>query len=339
VTKATTGQESIEAAAARWVVRLGGESLSDAEKAAFERWLRESNAHAVAFEFARTTWRDLGVLSYVQTLDETKLVRPTRRTRSARESHKCGQRPLWTRTAVAASLFLIVTTGGVYYSGNHLLIALVADHRTASGELRTVTLSDGSTADLNTASAIKLHFTNSERRVELLAGEALFSVAPAKHAEDRPFTVVASGGTTRALGTRFLVHRRGDLVSVTDIEHRIEVSVTKASGQRESVTLDPGQAVEFNTASGLGTVVKLDAERAAAWQRGRLLFDRAPLDNVIAELNRYRRGTIIIANRDLARRKVSAVFRLDDLDRALGTIVAELGARSAGLPPLVTVIY
>jgi transmembrane sensor len=237
-------------------------------------------------------------------------------------------------------LLLIVAAGATYYSGEHLLIALTADHRTAPGEVRTVTLSDGSTADLNTASAIKLRFTDGERRVELLAGEALFSVASAKDDEQRPFTVVTLGGTTRALGTRFLVHRSGNHVTVTDIEHRIEVSVTQTgSGRLEKVVLDPGQAVEYSTASGLGSVVKLDVERAAAWQRGRLLFDRVSLENVIAELNRYRRGTIIVANRDLARRQVSGVFRLDDLDGALNTIVTELGARSAGVPPFMTVIY
>ena len=68
-------------------------------------------------------------------------------------------------------------------------------------------------------------------------------------------------------------------------------------------------------------------------------FDKVSLADVIAQLNRFRRGRIVIADADLARRSVSGVFEIANLNAALATIARELGLRTAALPPFVTVLY
>jgi transmembrane sensor len=69
------------------------------------------------------------------------------------------------------------------------------------------------------------------------------------------------------------------------------------------------------------------------------VFDRARLADVVAELNRYRRGRIVIADGVMAERHVSGFFQTDDLDGALSAISRELDVRTVNLPPFMTLLY
>lgn len=55
---------------------------------------------------------------------------------------------------------------------------LLADSRTATGERRQLQGSDGSHIQLNTASAIDLHFDAGQRRLQLLRGEISLTATP-----------------------------------------------------------------------------------------------------------------------------------------------------------------
>nr|VVH84072.1 fec operon regulator FecR [Pseudomonas aeruginosa] len=73
--------------------------------------------------------------------------------------------------------------------------------------------------------------------VRLLEGSAIFRAARVR-AETRPFVVESAGGSTRALGTRFLVSRNDDgSVQVGVLEHRVAVALahprTGTVGRRE----------------------------------------------------------------------------------------------------------
>jgi transmembrane sensor len=323
------GEKAIEAEAAAWVVRLEAGPLDEAERQAFEAWLVQSETHAVAFAFARETWADLGRLRRAAWRQPNPY--------QAAQSHLPDNRPVsrrWMWQSLAASLVLAAGLGA-FYAGD-----MRADHRTAPGETRVVALPDGSTAQLNTDTAIALRFDQERREVELLAGEAAFTVARVADAEQRPFVVRAADGRVRALGTRFVVYRRDAVVDVTVLEHRVEIALDGASTAKSNiVVLEAAQAVRYDGASGLGQVRQVDPESAAAWLRGRLVFNQVPLTYAVAELSRYRHGEIIIMNSDLAQRRVSGVFRLDDLDRALGLIAAELDARAVTVPPFITALY
>jgi FecR protein len=75
-----------------------------------------------------------------------------------------------------------------------------------------VTLADGSHVELNSQSAIAIHYDAGQRRVRLLEGEAWFEVSPDPV---RPFVVEASGGTVTALGTAFNVDAEKERAHVT----------------------------------------------------------------------------------------------------------------------------
>lgn len=312
-------REAAEDAAAEWAIRLGGGKLAASERRALERWLASDPSHGEALDFALSTWSRLADL----------------RTAPGGLAHRPPPARSWANwTALAASLMLAALLGLLWFGDP--LLAIAADIRTAPGEIRAVVLEDGSQVDLAPASALAVHYDGRQRRVEILAGRAFFAPAAQAEAGGRPFVVAAGGGTATALGTRFMVeHRDGGGVAVMVSEHEVKVALDTG----ESATLSPGQMVRYDPEHGLGLVQAADIRRGTAWRDGRLIFDRVPLTEVVAELNRYRRGRIVIAPGDLAARTVSGVFDAARLDDALDSIGQELGARAASVPPFLTVLY
>lgn len=333
-------KETIEAEAAEWVIRLGDERLSARDRVAFDNWRARSSAHQKAYDLAAQTWIDLAGLSNAE-----ELLRPET---PAASPHTIGHmpamhpvRPVRKHGFRAVSLAICLCLAGglaTFWYGNPVTM-LAADYRTAPGEIRTVSLPDGTKVDLSSGTAIALAFDGNERRVRLLEGAAYFTAAPAGSAEPRPFVVEVDDGSATALGTRFAVSRMADDIEVAVDEHDVRVSLDNSNRPPASVIVSPGQSVRYSNASGLGNVRQTTAGQTAAWRRGRLIFDRVPLADIVAELNRYRRGRIMISNDALARRTVSGVFSTDNLEDSLSVIVGELGARSASISSLLTVIY
>lgn len=311
--------------AAEWIARLDGGPLDEDEKRALRLWLEADPDHRAAFEEAGSTWRDLSLLRH----DPGPLrdLLPKRRRKSVAQ---------WAgRIGVVAGLLLLAAGIARFQLGDPWLLA-AADHRTAPGEVRAVTLPDGSVAELGPASAIALRFDAAERRVKLLAGEVFFAALPRTPGERRPFVVEAGGGTTTALGTQFVVEQDTGGVDVLAVEHQVTVALERGG---QSIVLSPGQEVGYGGGAGLGPVHVRDVAVATAWRRGMLVFSGARLGHVVETLNRYRRGRIIILDQALADRRVSGVFAANDLGDAIETITAELGIGSKSIYPFVTVLY
>ncbi|MNE82443.1 fec operon regulator FecR [compost metagenome] len=57
-----------------------------------------------------------------------------------------------------------------------------------------------------------------------------------------------------------------------------------------------------------------------AWQQGRLVFEQAPLAQVLKALERYRPGWLLVGDERLRGLKVSGTFQLDRLDEGLATL-------------------
>ena len=59
---------------------------------------------------------------------------------------------------------------------------------------------------------------------------------------------------------------------------------------------------------------------------------QAPLAEVIAEINRYRPGRIVVWNADLGRRPINARFRVSNVDDILALAQRAFGAKVTTLP-------
>jgi transmembrane sensor len=71
---------------------------------------------------------------------------------------------------------------------------------------------------------------------------------------------------------------------------------------------------------GYQSIRKLEAgelEALVAWQRGMLLFEREPLESVLAEVDRYTTTKFVLADEKLRSVRVSGYFRAGDVDSLL----------------------
>lgn len=297
--------------AALWTVKMAQRSLSARERQNMAAWLAEDPCHKLALAQARQMWLALGEMSPL----------------SPQAKKPPARNPAW-GWAVAAML-LIVSLPLILMLPD-LALRLQADYYTGYGEIQRITLPDGSQVDLNSRSAIALHYSRAERRVTLLAGEAWFHVAPLAGHQPRPFRVQAAGGITQALGTEFSVERTGDGAQVVAYRHSVRV---EHDGQ--ALTLQAPQAASYHHLRLHRLALPASAD---AWRRGWLVIDKQPVSRALARINRYRKNTLIMVNPALKKRVVSGVFALDNLNDAIDTLCQTLGAKRLNLPGI-TLLY
>jgi transmembrane sensor len=303
--------------AAGWVIRLDAGALTPVEQEALDAWLASDPAHPAALARARSTWRDLDLLGTVaaQPLPAARTRERARAPHGGRAHARRARRPLaW--AGACAALVLALAAAWQYPRADAWLRA---DARTATGESQRVPLAGGGTAQLDTASAIRVSDTAKSRGVEVLAGTVAFDVG---HADARPFRVSAGDIVVNDIGTTFQVARDGDDTNILVTSGMVEV---RAPGGTASVRAGENAWIAGDEAP---RVSQLDTDAASAWTRGRLVFVDRPLGEVVAELNRYYDGHIIVLGDLLASRRVSGVFKTSDPLAALGVIERNLGLRA-----------
>lgn len=292
--------------AAEWMARLWSGEASEADAAACAAWRATHPEHERA-------WARLQ--RFEQQFDSI----PREVARGALSGKPRHARP--DRRRVLQVLGLIASGGGAALLAHEtgLWQQATADYRTAVGETRAIVLADGSQVVLDTASALDVVYTASERRIVLRAGAILVESAPDKAAIYRPLLVQTAQGTATALGTRFTV-RSGDGVSdVAVFEGLVELrplhesasAVRLPAGMRGSYTHHAAQANGQAEAS------------AAAWTRGSLVAERMRLADLLAELARYRHGVLRCDER-IAGLRVTGVYSLRDIDRSLANLALSL---------------
>jgi transmembrane sensor len=133
--------------------------------------------------------------------------------------------------AVAAGVLIALAAGGFLWHASRF-----PTYSTDIGERRSLTLADGSTVDLNARSSIRIEFSDAERRVELLRGQALFQVTKDKR---RPFIVRTVEASVRAVGTQFDVYRKTAGTTVTVLEGEVAVYSVGHLDSTQSVSTYP----------------------------------------------------------------------------------------------------
>lgn len=176
-------------------------------------------------------------------------------------------------------------------------VSWLAGHTIGRGEVCTLRLVDGSEIKPDAQSVIDVAYDGCERWVRLLEGSAIFCTVPRADRETRPFVVKSASGSTRASGTRFLVGRNDDdSVQVGVLEHRAAVALayprTGTAGRRE---LGEGESLRYDVEDGVGASLGGRLGDLTSWQRGLLVFDEQPLGEMMARLNRYRPGHLLMA--------------------------------------------
>lgn len=173
----------------------------------------------------------------------------------------------------------------------------------------TVELADGSRVILFGSTRLITHFSERERRIDLLGGRARFDVT---HDASRPFVVTARGGSVTALGTVFEVEV-GQQVAVHLLRGRIRVVMPKVAPDRTSqdVILTPGQNVSYAPDIRADANIQHDARVASSGnapdlRRASQTFDDVPVSTIIAAVNRQSTVQIELADPSIGEEKIFA---------------------------------
>jgi transmembrane sensor len=301
--------EAIEAAAAVWL-SLRDRGMSETETAGFMRWMQEDPRHGEVFAELDAVWRDFNRLAVARPAGAAVPAAglPAPRLQPRR------RKMVLSVLAAAAGLALAYVGAQQYFGPRHTAV-------TEIGAFKKIDLPDGSVVQLNIDSAIDVRYTDAERRVQLVRGEAHFTVARNKA---RPFIVSAGTVAVCAVGTAFNVRLRATAVEVLVTEGKVQVNDPVSGGTLlapqaaiDTPVLEVGERalipLQAQAASPVvvAEVTPLEVERALAWQERRLEFEGTPLAEVVAEFNRYNRHKIVIADPQLETMRFGGTFRAD----------------------------
>lgn len=290
----------IDEKAADWIARLDRGPLSEEESQSLEAWLSEDPRRRGALLRADA----LSLLSESARALGSQFEPRQFATSKAPAAPVISRRKLlaWAGAggAVAAS---IVALG--------ISAPAAGAITTGLGEVRLVTLDDGSSVMLNSQTSVKVRYSDSQRRVELLHGEAYFTIV---RDVNRPFLVDVAGAHLRAARAAFRV-RKLDGKPVDVLVDQGGIALGTASEpvvmQANTRLLLPPHA-DGSPAPVPRTISSGLVSRELAWREGKIAFEGERLDQAAAEFARYSKTRIEIRDPALAGEPVSGLFSASD---------------------------
>jgi transmembrane sensor len=314
--------------AARSFAQIRSGSMSAREDKAFVAWLEENPQNERRFDDHELAWGlalELRDRPEVSRLIEEALAQG----RGARDA-----RP-WLRPRLIAGACAVLLAAAAAVFVIDMNRTTTSEYATRIGETRVIKLADGSTVTLNTATQLKVRYARKSRSVELIRGEALFSVHPDT---DRPFMVLALGDVTTAVGTEFAVEVGRSSAAVAVLEGTVTVIQLVPLSGAAPTRVSAGQGVDYAPGAVPGPLHDAEVDRIRAWQANRILFSDKRLADAIAEYNRYTTTPIILEASELADRKVHGIFRIGEEDAFIHALERALPLRARRDAQTVTLV-
>lgn len=298
--------------ASAWFALMQGGSPTPAEREAVAQWLAADPAHACAYAQLQQLWEASALL-----LQPAPPAPPAQLSRRR-----------FVGLGLAASAAAVSAGAATFWlKGGGLPFA---DLYTAVGERRVVKLADGSSVELAGNTALNVDLSPSRRSLQLLRGEAFFTVAPSAAGELR---VSTEAGDVFASDAAFCLSCEGATAMLAVNRHGARVAA--ANQQAE---LREGLSLRFS-ADQMSPIQQAEMDQVLAWRSGRLVFFDKPLQAVVNQLQQWRQGKIFIMDKQLAARRVSLVLNLDHPEQMLGVLTKALAIRTTRYTDLVTLIY
>ena len=323
--------EHIEEQAAAWLSAMD-RGLSEAEQSQLEQWLLQSSLHADTLVELAALWDKADALSVISR------VMPL----SALQAEPAPTKRPWSRVflGLGAGLATICLLVAVVLSPSVPPHEVYFEqvYQTAHGEQASVTLPDGTAVTLNTSSQIIVRYSKQTRSITLARGEAYFEVA--KNPEV-PLVAALDQATVTAVGTAFNIQHFDYGYEVVVTEGLVEVrdgfkttknrrGRTQESGPAQVEHLRAGQELRVvnDGARVIDSLSASDMEADLAWRQGMLMFRGEPLQQVLAEINRYASLQLIIEDESIAALPVGGLFQTTDTDALLAMLEFNFNLKS-----------
>ncbi|UXX79538.1 FecR domain-containing protein [Reichenbachiella carrageenanivorans] len=270
---------------------------------------KEAKTHLAPEEFSKYQQIISEVGQWVPAHDQ-QVFDPQEILKSKKEA-KVVRMSIWQYASIAAAILLALFVGPILYQS-----LTTVSHETAFGEMKTISLPDGSSSIMLSANS-KVSWKKSHwrkgKRLLTLSGKAYIDV-PQKGA----FDVITEAGTVSVLGTRFVVHQIDEVLHAQCYEGRVRASNPKG----KSIEISQGESsLFFNGKWSPKELFDLDFPE---WIKDHISFTNTPIKLVLDELHANYGLTIKVGQVNLARRFTGSIPK-DDLDQSLKIIFPTLG--------------
>jgi transmembrane sensor len=306
----TTDKDIREHQASHWATRMHEPSgtLTREEREEFESFVADPRNER---DFRGSNL----VINLMQDLPAADRARWVEEYSSATDERAQSRRHVFRWSAIAASFLMAVLAAGYVMQTRHVFGG--ESFVTGTGQTRTVTFQDDSVAYLNTRTEVRWIGTETDRRVELTEGEALFDVV---HDATRPFRVVLGNSEIRVLGTRFNVYRKiNGSTTVTVLEGAVEVRGFGSGGAQTewTRTLHANEQIDYGTLGLVHEPHPTQAQDSVHWRTGNYRFENQPVEMVLDELTRYTDQRIVIRDPRIAGLRINGALSTRDVRASL----------------------
>jgi len=317
---------------------LSGESSG--KKHIIDKWLESDPEHKRLYQIMKAAWDIEEAQSPISNLDKMwreieKKSHFSRVDNDIKSTHNKINKwfsAYWLKPSplirIAASLILV--------AGLYLIIGKIANIFPFAGQPQyqivtvpkgthsELTLIDGTNIILDAGSTFKypLKFADTERTV-YLDGEAYFEVA---HDSDKPFTVLSHNAKIRVLGTKFNIRGWGQTgnVGVVVTEGTVSLKSTDFGGG-DSVVISEGQLSVLRQNESPTSPRSVDVSRYLGWVRNDIIFDNAPVYEVLDQLDRWYDIRISLPDSSIGMERISIHITKKSLKDILDLLAALTG--------------
>lgn len=289
--------------AIQWLVKVNFSTPDAATHTAFRRWLTTHPDHALAWQRVEGMSSEFNRLP--PRLSQDTLGASRHRGLSRRDSLK-----LLGVLGVGASAAWVAAEQG---AGARLM----ADRSSGLGERLAFQGPLGSRVLLNGDSAVDL-LSGREPGVRLRRGEMIVDLdnrSPSPVA----LTIETRDGRLQTQGAHLLLHQRDNTTALSVLRGTVALGLHADASPVQII--EAGQRLAFTPRGRLPLAD--NGIDPWAWRDGVLSARHARLDDVVAELSRYRRG-ILRCSEDVAALRVSGSFQLANTDQVLSLLARTL---------------
>lgn len=317
-----------------WVVRIQMQTSTEEDMQKLTDWLSEDPVHMRAYtEYQEVVWSldDLAALpesAAIFDFDPETTDPETTSTKRLGLKEKIVARLGWLsmpQTGWALASFMVVAIMAIFILEPAPTVHRL-DYQTQVGEIRSLTLADGSQVTVGADSHIESEISEADRFVRLLQGEAFFEIVKAAGV---PFWVEVDDTVVQVVGTTFSINRSSQRIKVSVLEGVVRVAaaaptVNPFASEARHIELREGQQVLRAVGGEFSEIIALPTAEMESWRTGWLSYKSEPLIDVISDANRYFEGEIVIGENSLNKVLVTLSISTSDISMLPAMLTASL---------------